>query len=88
MKKESDVFYKEFVQFCFSHRDISNASEFHENLGEILHPYGDLLVEMNKMLHGDFQYEIPDESINATLKTSKQANPISIGKQRRKQAVI
>jgi len=53
-----------------------------------LHPYGDLLVEMNKMLHGDFQYEIPDESINTTLKTSKLANPVSSGKQRRKQAVI
>lgn len=74
MRKESDVFYKQFASFCKNRRDISNFLEFHHGMGELFKPYGDLLGDINKMLHADFQYDIPLESINCSLKNSEIAN--------------
>lgn len=70
MRKDSDVFFKQFAGFCRLRRDANQWEEFHSEMGDMFRPYGDLLNEANKMLHKDYQYDISSESLTTTLRSS------------------
>jgi hypothetical protein len=71
MRKDSEIFYRQFIAFCKAHRETERWNEFHEGVGEMLRPYGDLTGEINKMLHSDFQFEIQEGSMHTTLRASE-----------------
>ena len=43
-------------------------------MGQIFQKYGDLLQEINLMLHPDYKYAISDSAINNKLKESDISN--------------
>ncbi|EAR93146.2 ubiquitin carboxyl-terminal hydrolase family protein (macronuclear) [Tetrahymena thermophila SB210] len=70
IRKENDKFYKQFVEVCKNNRESDKCFEFHSEIRKLFLPYGDLLMEINKMMHPDYQYQIPEQSLKTTLKDS------------------